>query len=47
MGAVSRRLVRETDVNALLGSQEMTFAEAGLTVVFGDNGSAATSKYRR
>jgi hypothetical protein len=35
-----------TSVNALIGSQEMTFAEAGLTVVFGDNGSGKSGYAR-
>jgi ABC-type Mn2+/Zn2+ transport system ATPase subunit len=35
-----------TNVNALLGAQEMTFSETGLTVVFGDNGSGKSGYAR-
>lgn len=39
--------VRElTNVNALLGSQELTFGPAGLTVVYGDNGSGKSGYAR-
>lgn len=37
---VALKSIRDlTNVNALLGSQDMTFSETGLTVAFGDNGS--------
>jgi hypothetical protein len=38
---VALKCIRDpTNVNALLEAQELTFAEIGLTVVFGDNASA-------
>ena len=41
------RSVRElTNVNALLGSQELTFGSAGRTVVYGDNGSGKSGYAR-
>jgi energy-coupling factor transporter ATP-binding protein EcfA2 len=44
---IALKSVRElTNVNAILGSQEMTFAESGLTVVFGDNGSGKSGYAR-
>ena len=45
--AVLLRSIRElTNVNALLGSQELTFGPAGLTVVYGDNGSGKSGYAR-
>ena len=35
-----------TNVNAILGSQKLTFAPTGLTVVFGDNGSGKSGYAR-
>jgi len=41
------RSIREvSNVNALLGQQEMTFGSAGLTVVYGDNGSGKSGYAR-
>jgi hypothetical protein len=41
------RAIRDlTNVNALLGAQELTFALDGLTVVFGDNGSGKSGYAR-
>lgn len=41
------RSIRElTNVNALLGSQELTFGPDGLTVVYGDNGSGKSGYAR-
>jgi energy-coupling factor transporter ATP-binding protein EcfA2 len=44
---VALKSVRDlTNVNALLDSQELAFAETGLTVVFGDNGSGKSGYAR-
>lgn len=44
---VALRSVRDaTNVNALLDSQELTFGRAGLTVVYGDNGSGKSGYAR-
>jgi hypothetical protein len=44
---VALRNIREvTNVNALLDSQELSFASTGLTVVFGDNGSGKSGYAR-
>lgn len=41
------RSIRDvTNVNALLGSQELTFSASGLTVVYGDNGSGKSGYAR-
>jgi energy-coupling factor transporter ATP-binding protein EcfA2 len=45
--AVALKSIRDlTNVNALLEAQELTFAETGLTVVFGDNGSGKSGYAR-
>jgi energy-coupling factor transporter ATP-binding protein EcfA2 len=44
---VALKSIRDlTNVNALLEEQELTFAETGLTVVFGDNGSGKSGYAR-
>lgn len=44
---VSLRSIRDaTNVNALLDAQELTFGAAGLTVVYGDNGSGKSGYAR-
>lgn len=44
---VSLGTVRDTEnVNALIGAQELSFAPAGLTVVYGDNGSGKSGYAR-
>jgi len=44
---VALKCIRDlSNVNALLEAQELTFADAGLTVVFGDNGSGKSGYAR-
>ncbi len=45
--AVNLAAVRDTtNVNALLDAQELTFSDAGLTVIYGDNGSGKSGYAR-